>query len=153
MNKKGFTIIEILIVITAFAIIVVSLLPYIVKLFGNSSEKSMYDEENNVLVSSNSYINDYCINPLTDDYSSYCVVNVTKYSDSSKYVCLSTIINSRYIENIYYKNTKCNGFITYDVDNSSYSNGKVYLSCGEYYTDGIINVTTDEGELLLNKCK
>lgn len=136
--KKGFTLVEILAVIAIIAMLSVMILPGVINLFNGAMVDSMKVSENEILDAANLYIEDYCRNPIDDDYRSKCNEDKKVISESKVYFCLSTLQGRKIIKEVYYKeSTSCRGVITYDVENYKYSNPKVYLFCDEdYMTEG-----------------
>ena len=142
MNKKGFTLVELIAVIAIIGILAILVLPDIVEYFNETSDDAMKIQENQVLDAANLYIEDACIHPINDRYKFYCSQHI-KTVGSYKVVCIGEILEEGYLENmVTFRNaSKCNGFVMYDFSNNKYSDGKTYLSCGEngidYKTEGI----------------
>ena len=142
MNKKGFTLVELIAVIAIIGILAILVLPDIVEYFNETSDDTMKIQENQVLDAANLMIEDYCIHPINDTYKSKCP-DIANTSGSNAYVCTYSIYDNGYIENqIKFRNASdCSGFVIYDFSNNKYSNGKAYLYCGEngidYKTEGI----------------
>ncbi len=153
MNKKGFTLVELIAVIAIIGILAILVLPDIVEYFNETSDDAMKIQENQVLDAANLMLEDYCVHPINDTYKSNCS-NVFKTSSSSRYICVKDIINNEYIENkVTFRNaSECVGFVKYDFTDNKYSDGKTYLSCGEngidYKTEGI-----DDFGVMYNECK
>lgn len=168
--KKGFTLVELLAVIAVVAVLSIIVVPNVMKLFTDSTTKSMDIQENSVLDAANIFVNDYCTHPIGKK-KGQCGDFVKKTSDGkNRYICLSTLQNlgydtkndhlddttggnSTYIDAVYYKtNVNCLGFVYYqsDSDYTAFKNGKTYLQCGsEYMTDGIKNIKDGSQQIIV----
>ena len=67
--KKGFTLIEILVVLILLAIIAVIAVPNVVSFFSENKTKLSSIQKSQIETAVNMYINDYCNNPISDEYS------------------------------------------------------------------------------------
>lgn len=72
MNKKGFTLVEIIAIVAILAILVIIAAPNVMKLFKEGKEKTMTIQENEVLDAAKLYIEDYCRNPISSSYLQEC---------------------------------------------------------------------------------
>lgn len=120
--KKGFTLIELLAVIAIIGILAVLILPDLISIVGDATDKDMKIQENNISDAAKLYINDYCINPI-GDYD-------CPESFKNKYICLNDIQTSDYIDLVKYKNTVCKGVTVFDGDRNDPT---TYLKCGNSY--------------------
>ena len=144
MNKKGFTLVELLTVIAILAVIVAFAVPNVLKIFNKSVEEVMKIEEHNVVDASMLYISDNCgRNALTDEKREACygLIDNNTLPNNEVYFCLSTIQNDKYIDGISYRgSTPCDGLIVYkyDDDLGKFTDGRAFLQCGEneYLTKG-----------------
>ena len=133
--KKGFTMIELLAVIAIVALLSIMLVPKVIELFDGATIDSIKIAENKVLDAANLYIEDYCRNPISDEYRSYCQEDKKTISANKVYFCLSTLQGRKVIKEVYYDETvSCKGLVVYDFNNYKYLNGKTYLYCGSDYT-------------------
>ena len=142
MKKNGFTLLELIAAISIIAVISIIVLPDFLNMFNKSVKESMKITENNVLDAANLYIEDYCRNPISNDHLTYCRNNRTFYERDKMFICLGTLQDKNYLDEVTYKEeTSCIGVITYTYRDYKYSDGKVYLLCGEngnytYITEG-----------------
>lgn len=149
MNRKGFTLVELLAVIAILGILTLIAVPNVIKLYNEAVLREMVVQESNVMNAANIYLEDYCNSKLDDRLvcpSSYEEVN----SKDEKYVCLSDLqeASDSYIGNVKYKKDSCEGIIVYGKDKETglYTEAKTYLYCGNsdtleynYITDETIN--------------
>ena len=88
----------------------------------------------------NLYIEDYCRNPISDDYRTMCNTDKKLIGSDKVYLCLSTLQGRKAIKEVTYDETvSCKGLVLYDYDSTrnKFSNGKTYLYCeSEYMTEG-----------------
>lgn len=127
MNKKGFTLVEILAVMALLSIILLLTVPNLTSLFKNSAEKTMEVQKKEISNAALLYLEDYCKNPIG---VKVCPLskNDEKYTGT---IALSELENNDYIDDVYYKEAKCNGCINFDNNDI-----KINLECGhlEYRT-------------------
>ena len=119
MNKKGFTLVELIAVIAVLAVLVLVALPNVLGVFNKSIEEVMKIEETQATDAGNLYVRDHCgrtAKSKTD--RSKCRNDVTTQKIEDKvYFCLSEIRGKGYIDEIKYKgNTSCDGIVLYDYD-------------------------------------
>jgi len=136
--KKGFTLIELLAVVAIIGMLSIMIIPGVIKLFNGAVGDSMTVTENEVLDAANLYLEDYCRNPISNEYRINCNDDKHELEDNKVYFCLSTLQGRKVLKEVYYKEaSSCSGIVIYDVNNNKYTNGKVYLYCGEdYVTEG-----------------
>ncbi len=128
MNKKGFTLVEILAVIALIALVMILIVPNISKIFRNSVDTTMKIQESGIKEAALLYLEDYCKNPLR---GKTCPNTVTRNADNtfSGTLSLTTLVSEKYIDTVKYQNTECTGTITYTNNKAS-----VRLVCGDVYT-------------------
>ena len=136
--KQGFTLVEVLAVIAIIGMLSVMIIPGIVDLFNDAVEDSMKVTENEVMDAANLYLEDYCRNPIDEDYRQHCSEDKHDLGTNKVYFCLSPLQGRKMIKEVYYKeNTSCKGIVTYEMDGYKYANPHVYLYCGDaYMTEG-----------------
>ncbi len=66
--KKGFTLVELLAVIAIVAVLAVFIVPNVLKTFKSSKEGLSRIQKEQILNAATMYINDTCINPISDEY-------------------------------------------------------------------------------------
>ena len=144
VEKKGFTLTELLAVIAIISILALMAVPAVIKIYNDSVIKTMHVQENEIKHAANLFVEDYCNDPL--DHSLICPQSYSKPVNNKKVVCLSDLQNSKdkYISSVKYKDSDCKGYVTYYLDENTgiYGNEKTYLFCGlkedgtyEYITD------------------
>ena len=144
VEKKGFTLTELLAVIAIISILALMAVPAVIKIYNDSVIKTMHVQEKKIKDAANLFVEDYCNNPL--DHSLICPQSYSKPVNNKKVVCLSDLQNSKdkYISSVKYKDSDCKGYVTYYLDENTgiYGNEKTYLFCGlkedgtyEYITD------------------
>ena len=135
MNKRGFTLVEILAVIAIIGILSLLIVPNVIESYKLSRDNAMKTQENELVDASKLFVEDYCRHSLTEnkgqcDFYAFDIFGTTK-----KYICLKTLQEKRYIDPIVSGGQACKGYIEYE---SNYTNYKAYLMCGEgYITEGI----------------
>ena len=143
MNKKGFTLVELLAVIAILGIMAIIALPNVLKIFKSSTDEIMKNQETQVSDAAELYVKDYCTRKISDEY--ICSNNYV----SNNYLCLSEIQTAGYIKSITYKGKECEGMVTFD------SNGKnptAYLYCDKQ-TDGTYAYKTNNTVNIKTNCK
>ena len=150
MNKKGFTLVELLAVIAIIAILGTMGVAAVLKIYNNNINKTMVVQENNIAEASKTYLEDYCIDPIDNTYE---CPDSYKNNESIKYVCLSDLqdnIKDNYVNKTTYKKSDCKGIITFTENkDGEYLNAKTYLYCGydknkkeyEYMTDSSLDIS------------
>lgn len=122
MNKKGFTLIELMAVIVVLAIITVISVPIILNTINISKEKLYKEQENKLVELAEEYLED----------------NTIEETDSEIVITKENLIEGGYIDEIYdFKSSEstCEGYIsiTNYLSNPMY---KAYISCDGYVTEG-----------------
>lgn len=131
MNRRGFTLVELLAVIAILAILSIIAVPNVLKYLNESRIKAMVTQENNISDAANLFVTDYCSSSKIHD--GMCPASYENNEEGKKYLCLSSLN----LDTVKYKNKECKGIIVYYDE---YSKGKTYLYCGEdknyeYITD------------------
>ncbi len=67
--KKGFTLVELLAVIAIIAILVVFIVPNVLNTYSTNKSTLSKIQKDQIESATEMYINDYCINPISDDYT------------------------------------------------------------------------------------
>lgn len=129
MKNKGFTLVELLLVIALIGILSVLIVPNFINIFKNTLDKDMQVIENNVRDAAELYEYDHCIEPLYDPLTKEVYTCPESYKEN-KYICLSELTSGSepYIDNVKYNKTECKGFIQFGDVN------KTYLYCEDDYT-------------------
>lgn len=131
MKKKGFTLVEILIVIVLIGAIMMLVVPRIADIFKQSSNKTLKVQENEIKDAALLYLEDYCKNPVD---LNRCPNTITRNDDYtfSGYILLNSLVNNDYIDEVVYRETTCDACIRF-TNNAA----KAYINCpGTYKTDG-----------------
>ena len=142
MKKNGFTLLELIAAISIIGVIAIIVLPNFIEMFNNSVDNSMKITENNVLDAANLYLEDYCRNPMSSNHLATCKEERVFYEEDKLFFCLNSLQDKNYLDEVTYKeNTNCIGVVTYTYEKYKYTNGKVYLFCGDpgnyvYVTEG-----------------
>ena len=130
MNKRGFTMIELLAVIMLILALAALVSPNLIEIFNKSTEKSMKIQEKELKDAGLLYLEDYCLNPL-DGNACALKFNNENYTYSGK-INLSELIDKKYVETISLNEQECTGCVRFDQNEAT-----AYLSCGEeYQTEG-----------------
>ena len=148
MNKKGFTLVEVIVVVAILAILAIIAIPNVVKLFNKSVEETMKITEREVLDAANLYRNDYCGRNAKSNANKLECQSARKKVDESAtgneyevYFCVSTVVDANYVSTPRVKGqTPCSGIIVYkyNINTGGYQDGKTYLVCenDSYNTEG-----------------
>lgn len=103
MNKKGFTLVELLAVIAVLGILATAVGIAVGKIYNDNIKKSMIVQENNVMSAAKNYLEDYCIRPLDNSYE---CPNSNDNDSGTKYICLDDLQENpmdNYINKVMYK--------------------------------------------------
>ena len=153
VEKKGFTLTELLAVIAIISILALMAVPAVIKIYNDSVIKTMHVQENEIKHAANLFVEDYCNDPL--DHSLICPQSYNKPVNNKKVVCLSDLQNSKdkYISSVKYKDSDCKGYVTYYLDENTgiYGNEKTYLFCG-LKEDGTYEYVTDNNYDIKEYC-
>ena len=153
VEKKGFTLTELLAVIAIISILALMAVPAVIKIYNDSVIKTMHVQEKKIKDAANLFVEDYCNDPL--DHSLICPQSYSKPVNNKKVVCLSDLQNSKdkYISSVKYKDSDCKGYVTYYLDENTgiYGNEKTYLFCG-LKEDGTYEYVTDNNYDIKEYC-
>lgn len=153
VEKKGFTLTELLAVIAIISILALMAVPAVIKIYNDSVIKTMHVQEKKIKDAANLFVEDYCNDPL--DHSLICPQSYSKPVNNKKVVCLSDLQNSKdkYISSVKYKDSDCKGYVTYYLDENTgiYGNEKTYLFCG-LKEDGTYEYITDNNYDTIEYC-
>ena len=129
VNKKGFTLVELLAVIALLSLILLLVVPNLTSLFNDSASKTLKIQEKEMANAGLLYLEDYCKNPIGTK-----ICTLSKSNDLfSGIILLDTLETSNYIDEVYYKEEKCTGCVKI-TDNKA----TAYLNCpnNNYQTEG-----------------
>ena len=154
MNKKGFTLVEILAVIAIIGLLALIMIPNFIDMFQESNKNSMKVQENQIVDATKLLLEDYCIHPLnTITECSNVSMQINNSSTLKMYSRLDTLQGLGYIDDVVFGSTKCKGFVTYtkEADSKLYKDYKPYIKCGNAYeTDGIRLIKNSSKKILIN---
>ena len=123
--KKGFTLLELLIVVVLIAIILTIVVPSTIKILDSSIERTMEIQE-----SAKVFLEDYCKTPI--DKNKTCPLTRTMSNDIIYYngeISLDTLVNNDYIDKVTIRSKNCVGRIVFTNNEP-----KAYLKCEDVYT-------------------
>ena len=106
LNNNGFTLVEILAVITILSLLMVFVVPNFISIL-NRNKSSAVDIQKNMIVSAARLYVEYCSNLNNDDIS----CNFSTTGDNTK-INLEDLVNNGYIENVVVSDKTCSGVIT-----------------------------------------
>lgn len=156
MKKSGFTLVELLASIAILAFILVLIVPNVIGLYKNNKSKIFEAEEIEILDAAKLYIQDYYYRPINSDKKAEGLRHFVPFSDGTgrKYLCLSTIVNAGYLENETTINENgCNAIVVFSSNNLGvYSEGKTYMVCDSYSTEGLSSISNNNLQDFLNNC-
>ena len=135
MNKKGFTLVEIIAVIALIAVVMIIIAPNLIKTLGDSTTKAMKIQEKEVAEAGLLYLEDHCKNPIDGKKCIGAYNNPFHLNSDYTYtgqVTLEMLINEKYIEPVELSGETCKGCIYIE-----HNDPNVYVKCGEKYeTEG-----------------
>ena len=150
MNRKGFTLVEILAVIAIIGILSLLIVPNVIESYRESVKHAMKTQENEVVDAAELFVEDYCRHPLSQYKGQCSIYSLSTSVSDKKYTCLSTLQNTKYIDEIVSQGAHCVSFAIYNED---YSNFKSYLQCGDkYQTQGINDFKDSNGLNIIDNC-
>lgn len=127
LNKKAFTLTEILVVIALISILLMLIMPALTKVFNSSIENTMKIEEKEVKDAALLYLEDHCKSKINNNSCPPTIIRNQDYSYSG-HITLEELKNKKYIEEVMLRKEKCIGCVIYTNDKA-----KSYLQCGETY--------------------
>ena len=135
MNKKGFTLVEIIAVIALIAVVMIIIAPNLIKTLGDSTSKAMKIQEKEISEAALLFLEDHCKNPIEGKKCigayNYPFERESDYTYTGS-VTLEMLINEKYIEPIELSGQSCTGCIIFEHNKAT-----PYLSCPDKYsTDG-----------------
>ena len=100
VEKKGFTLTELLAVIAIISILALMAVPAVIKIYNDSVIKTMHVKKKKIKDAANLFVEDYCNDPL--DHSFICPQSYSKPVNNKKVVCLSDLQDSedKYISSV-----------------------------------------------------
>ena len=127
MNKKGFTLTEILAVIALIGVLLLFVLPNLMKIFSNSVKQVMKTQENELVEAGMLYLEDYCKNKIGNNI---CPGTIKRESNNkyNGYVSLDTLEGIEYIDEISIQGQDCSGCVIFTENK-----GRAYLTCSDMY--------------------
>ncbi len=138
MNKKGFTLIELIAVIGLIGIIAVLVTPNLINIFNTSTNKAMKVQESEVKEAGLLYLEDYCKNPSGNRKCPYNKITLEDDYTYSGCVLLSELVNNEYIDDVILKGQTCTGYVLFD-----HNDAVSYLRCGDSESIYVTNGYTD----------
>ncbi len=125
-NKKGFTLVEIAIVIAIIGLLTLAVLPRIADIFGSSVNRRMKIQENEVKDAALIYLDDHCRNPYGNKR---CTLTRNSDYTYTGRVLVSDIIEDELIDEISIQGATCSGYVDFVNDEAS----SVCLRCDDAY--------------------
>lgn len=151
MNKSGFSLLELMVVMVLLSLLVLMITPNLIDDYNQSLLETIVTQEENIVSGAKLYVEDYCLNPISDQYFSKCPNRYKNAINDVKYLCLSDVQNpplnnESYINSVTFKDEDCKGYVLFKKTSTGiYSDAKTYLVCGsEYETEGIDKITYGE---------
>lgn len=163
MNKKGFTLVEIIATIVIIAVVGLIAVPGVIKSFNNSRIDSIKIQENNLVQSGDLLLDDYCkdsINKYNKDkcdmyYQELVLTDIEKENNKDflsnekiyKYICVDDIKSLKYYtEELKFSGNYCNGVVIYEIDKKTNmkSDSYSYIKCNDSYKTEDKNIKIEE---------
>ena len=127
MNKKAFTLIELLAVIVIIGILGILTVPNVLEYFNESKRQTMIVQENKLVESGDILVRDFCKKPINDNYRIQCDevfknLNSTEEENVvdddpltyTRYICISTLKDKKYYsEKLQFSGEECSGVVVY----------------------------------------
>ena len=140
MNKKGFTLVELLAVIAILGLLVTTVSIAVTKIYNDNVDKTMIVQNNKVMEAAGIYLNDKCLLPLA---GAVCPDSYTE----GQYICLEDLtenVKENYLTEVTYKNDKCSGIIVFEENAEGEKVEPVsYLFCGYNSSKNTFNYATN----------
>ena len=146
MNKKGFTLIEIIATVALLAILMLIAGPNLIKHYNQSKIDAMVIQEGKLVESGSILIQDYCKNPLNEGYQLQCdeyfqdtneLIEEDEKLYYTKYICVRDLKKlGYYSEDLKFSGENCSGAVVYKIDEETDMevDNFSYVKCGEDYT-------------------
>ena len=153
MNKKGFTLVEVIATVALLAILIGLAGTSLIKKYNESKKEAIIIQEGQLIQSGDLVIQDYCKDPLSEGYQLQCDNYYQSYEDSNdnliiedntytKYICVKDLKNlGYYSEELVYSGVDCSGVVVYKIDYETDLQKESYsvIKCGEDYTTEVEN--------------
>ena len=97
MNKKGFTLVEVIATVALLAILIGLAGTSLIKKYNESKKEAIIIQEGQLVQSGDMVIQDYCKDPLSDGYQLQCDDYFRPYVDSNKNLIIEDNIYTKYI--------------------------------------------------------
>ncbi len=137
MNKDGFTLMEIIIVVAILAILAVIATPAVIKIYNNTKINIVKEQERDIEDAARVFNEDFCHNPISNLYSNYCKPDLDKSvlrkNNDTYYICTNDLVELNYIDHFNFSGNNCSGFVIFNEDENNYEIDKTYLKCGDAY--------------------
>ena len=153
MNKKGFTLVEIIAVVVIMSILVIITGTNLIKKFNESKIETLIIQEGQLVQSGDMVIQDYCKDPLNEGYKLQCDELYKSYVDDRqdliidesdntymKYICINDLKNLGYYnEELQLSGENCSGVVVYKIDYQTDLQRDSFsvIRCGGEYTSEI----------------
>ena len=153
MNKKGFTLVEVIATVALLAILIGLAGTSLIKKYNESKKEAIIIQEGQLVQSGDMVIQDYCKDPLNEGYQLQCDDYFKPYVDSNKnlivedntytkYICVKDLKKlGYYSEELVYSGVDCSGVVIYKIDYETDLQKDSYsvIKCGEDYITEVEN--------------
>ncbi len=153
MNKKGFTLVEIIAAVAIMSILITVAGVNLVKKYNESRKNAIIIQEGQLVQSGDMIIRDFCSDPINSNYQLQCDELYQTYVDSgedpvveeglyTKYICIKDLKEKKYYsEELKYAGEDCSGVIVYKIDERTdlQKDSFSVINCGDGYTTEIPN--------------
>lgn len=128
--KKGFTLVELLVIIGLIGLLLVIIVPSTIKILDSSIENTMKIQEEEIEDAAQMYLEDFCKTPI--DNTKTCTLSKT-VTDGIAYfngeINLNILVSNNYIDEIKLRDQDCTGKVIF-----SKNEAQAFLNCGNLYT-------------------
>ena len=156
MNRKGFTLVEVIAVVALLAILIGLAGTSFVKKYNESKLEALVIQEGQLVQSGDMVVRDYCKDPLSEGYQLQCEKYYQTHTDSNnklvvennlytKYICVKDLKNlGYYSEELRYSGVDCSGVVVYKIDETTDLQKESFsvIRCGEDYVSNVANAQT-----------